>query len=180
MKQAAIYCRSSKDRSDVSIDAQRRALKQLAAAKKLTLVAEFADAVESGKDDDRPGFQRLLAAIRDKNRGWSTILVHDTSRIARRRHIAFFFEDSCRKAGIAVLYKNMPDSDPVTDTLLRAIMQALDEWHSLTSKQKGLSGMAENVRQGLSRRRPRTVGLPAQESYHRRHPRRGARHQVGA
>lgn len=148
MKRAALYLRSSKDRSDVSIDAQRRALKDLAKARGLTVAAEFADAVESGKDDDRPGFQRLLASIRDSRRGWDTVLVHDTSRIARRRHIAFFFEDACRKAGISVLYKNMPESDPVTDTLLRGIMQALDEWHSLTSKQKGLSGMAENVRQG--------------------------------
>lgn len=148
MKRVALYLRSSKDRSDVSIDAQRRALKELAKARGLPLAAEFADAVESGKDDDRPGFQQLLAALRNPRRGWDTILVHDTSRIARRRHIAFFFEDACRKAGVAVLYKNMPESDPVTDTLLRGIMQALDEWHSLTSKQKGLSGMAENVRQG--------------------------------
>lgn len=148
MKRAALYLRSSKDRSDVSIDAQRRALKGLAKARGSTLAAEFADAVESGKDDDRPGFQALLAALRNPRRGWDTILVHDTSRIARRRHIAFFFEDTCRKAGVTVVYKNMPESDPVTDTLLRGIMQALDEWHSLTSKQKGLSGMAENVRQG--------------------------------
>jgi DNA invertase Pin-like site-specific DNA recombinase len=145
---AALYLRSSKDRSDVSIDAQRRALTELADARGLCVQSEFADAVESGKDEDRPGFQRLLAALRDGGRGWSTILVHDTSRVARRRHISFFFEDACRKAGVTVVYKNMPESDPVTDTLLRAIMQALDEWHSLTSKQKGLSGMAENVRQG--------------------------------
>ena len=148
MKRAALYLRSSKDRSDVSIDAQRRALKELARSRGLTLATEFADAVESGKDDDRPGFQGLLSALRDPKRGWDTVLVHDTSRIARRRHIAFFFEDTCRKAGVVVVYKNMPDSDPVTDMLLRGIMQALDEWHSLTSKQKGLSGMAENVRQG--------------------------------
>jgi site-specific DNA recombinase len=32
--------------------------------------------------------------------------------------------------------------------LLKSILQAMDEWHSLTSKQKGLAGMAENVRQG--------------------------------
>ncbi len=124
-------------------------MKELAKARGYTLAAEFADAVESGKDDDRPGFQELLAALRNPRRGWDIILVHDTSRIARRRHIAFFFEDTCRKAGVTVLYKNMPESDPVTDTLLRGIMQALDEWHSLTSKQKGLSGMSENVRKGF-------------------------------
>lgn len=146
---AALYLRSSKDRHDVSIDAQRRELTALAKARQHKVVAEFADAVESGKDEDREGFQSLLAAIRNPRRGWDTVLVLDTSRIARRRHIAYFFEDTCRRAGVAVVFKNMPESDPVTDTLLRGIMQALDEWHSLTSKQKGLAGMRENVRQGF-------------------------------
>lgn len=72
----------------------------------------------------------------------------DTSRIARRRTIALFFEEECARRKVKVIYKNVPDSDPVTDMLLRSILQAMDEWHSLTSKQKGLAGMAENVRQG--------------------------------
>ena len=48
---AAVYLRSSKDRSDVSIDAQRRALHELAVARGLVIVDEYADAVESGKDE---------------------------------------------------------------------------------------------------------------------------------
>ena len=59
---AAVYLRSSKDRHDVSLDAQRRELQTLAKSKAQRLVAEFADAVESGKDDDRPGFRELIAA----------------------------------------------------------------------------------------------------------------------
>lgn len=147
-KRAAIYLRSSKDRSDVSIDAQRRALHDLAMTKGVAIVQEFSDAVESGKDEDRPGFQTLLRALRDGNRGWSNVLVLDTSRIARRRHIALIFEHECEKQGIAIHYKNVPDADPITGMLLKSILQAMDEWHSLTSKAKGLAGMAENVRQG--------------------------------
>ena len=33
--------------------------------------------------------------------------------------------------------------------LLKAILQAMDEWHSVTSKQKGLAGMRENVHKGF-------------------------------
>ena len=54
------YLRSSKDRIDVSIDAQRRELQLLAKSRNLTIVEEFADAVESGKDANRPGFQNLI------------------------------------------------------------------------------------------------------------------------
>jgi site-specific DNA recombinase len=146
---AALYLRSSKDRSDVSIDAQRRQLEELAAQRGIFIVAEYADAVESGKDDDRPGFQNMLRDMRNPKRGWDTVLVLDTARIARRRHISIIFEEQeCKKAGIKVIYKSLPDSDPITEMLLKSILQAMDEWHSLTSKAKGLAGMAENVRQG--------------------------------
>ena len=56
---AVLYLRSSKDRSDVSIDAQRRELQALAEKLNLIITAEFSDAVESGKDNNRPGFQAL-------------------------------------------------------------------------------------------------------------------------
>lgn len=147
---AASYLRSSKDRADVSIDAQRRAIAELAKTRQLRLVAEFADAVESGKDDDRPAFQNLLRAIRNPRRGWDTLLVLDTSRVARRRHLAIIFEEvECKKHNVRVVYKSLPDSDPITEMLLKSILQALDEWHSLTSREKGLAGMRENVRQGF-------------------------------
>lgn len=147
---AASYARSSKDRSDVSIDAQQRQLAELAAARGYQIVAEFSDAVLSGKDDDRPGFQSLLRELRNPRRGWDTILVLDTSRIARRRHLSIIFEESeCKKAGVRVIYKSLPESDPITEMLLKSILQAMDEWHSLTSRAKGLAGMSENVRQGF-------------------------------
>ena len=146
---AVLYLRSSKDRSDVSIDAQRRALRELAEKRDILIVGEYADAVESGKDDDRPAFQSMLRDMRDSHRVWDTVLVLDTARIARRRHLSLIFEEQeCKKRGIRVIYNSVPDSDPITEMLLKSILQAMDEWHSLTSKAKGLAGMSENVRQG--------------------------------
>ena len=149
MIRAVLYLRSSKDRADVSIDAQRRALQEMAAIRGFAIVGEFADAVESGKDDDRPGFQSLIAELRATTRDWDHVLALDTARIARRRAIAIIFEEhECKRRGVKVVYRSLPESDPITEMLLKSILQAMDEWHSLTSKVKGLSGMAENVRQG--------------------------------
>ena len=145
---AVCYLRSSKDISDVSPDTQRRALHQLAADRRLVVVDEYLDAVESGKDEDRPAFQRLVRAVKDPARGWEHILLLDTSRLARRRLIAMIFERECERARVVVIYKNIPETDPATEMLLKSMLQAFDEWHSLTSKAKGLAGMAENVRQG--------------------------------
>lgn len=145
---AALYLRSSKDRSDVSIDTQRRALHELAGARGLVVVDEFTDAVESGKDEDRPGWLRLIAELKAPARAWDHVLVLDTSRVARRRLIAMMFEADCTKRGVRIVYKSLPDSDPATEMVLRSVLQAFDEYHSLISRAKGLAGMAENVRQG--------------------------------
>ncbi|MBN9460850.1 MAG: recombinase family protein [Burkholderiales bacterium] len=146
---AVCYLRSSKDRNDVSIDAQRRALHDLAGQRGLIVVGEYADAVESGKDDDRPGFQRLLRDLRAPGRQWEHILALDTARIARRQMLALIFDQECERAGVRLVFRTVPDAaDPITVTLLKSILRAMDEWHSLTSRQKGLAGMAENVRQG--------------------------------
>src|SRR5262245_17350323 len=58
------------------------------------------------------------------------------------------FESDCTKRGVSVIYNNLPDHDPATDMVLRSVLQAFDEYHSLVSRAKGLAGMAENVRQG--------------------------------
>jgi hypothetical protein len=43
----------------------------------------------------------------------------------------------------------MPEVDPITNVILESVMEALDEYHSLVSREKGLAGMLENVRQGF-------------------------------
>ena len=150
MNKTAIYLRSSKDRKDVSPDAQRRALQTMAKSRKLTIVAEFSDVVISGKDENRPGFQSMVRAVRDPRRGWDTLLIHDTSRLARNRVTALIFEDvECKRAGVTLIYKSLPDLDPLTAMVVKAVFQAWDEYHSIVSKEKGLAGMSENVRAGF-------------------------------
>lgn len=145
---AVCYLRSSKDRSDISIDTQRRALHEFAVARGLAIVDEYADAVESGKDEDRPAWLRLLRDMRSPGRAWEVIIALDTSRIARRRLIAVQFERDCERHRVRIVYKNLPESDPATDMIIRSVFQAFDEYHSLVSRAKGLAGMRENVRQG--------------------------------
>ena len=146
---AVLYLRSSKDRSDVSIDAQRRELTALASQRGLVVVGEFTDVVESGSDANRPGLTKLAAAMRQRPRPWTSVLLLDTSRLARKPIIAVLFERDAERNGVRVIYKSIPDDDPITGQLIKSVFRALDEYHSLISKAKGLAGMAENVRQGF-------------------------------
>lgn len=139
----------------------------MASARGFLIVGEYADAVESGKDDDRPAFQALLRDMRMPGRKWDHVLALDTARVARRRAISIIFEEQeCKKRGVRVVYKSLPESDPITEMLLKSILQAMDEWHSLTSKVKGLAGMAENVKQGwrAGGRAPRGYRLQHEET----------------
>jgi DNA invertase Pin-like site-specific DNA recombinase len=145
----ALYLRSSKDRSDVSIDAQRRELQALAKSRGYLISAEFVDAVESGKNDNRPGFQNLLREIKSKERLWSVVLMLDTSRLARNQYIAHAFKHECGKRGVTILFAKTPELDGVSGIIMPAVLHAMDEVHSFMSKEKGLAGMAENVRQGF-------------------------------
>ncbi len=147
---AALYLRSSKDRKDVSIDTQRRELQRLAADRGLIVVQEYADVVESGKDEQRAGFQQMIADMKLRDRAWHVLLLLDTSRLARRRLTSILFEErDAKRYGITIIYKNLPELDEAESMLLRSQMQGIDEYHSLVSKRKGLAGMAENVRQGF-------------------------------
>ena len=148
-RQAALYCRSSKDRSAISIQAQRHDLLELAKSRNLIVTAEFTDAVESGKDTDRPGFQQMLRELKARERTWSAILIYDTSRIGRRRYIAEAFRHECKKLGVEIIFAKVPEVDPISQVILDSVLQAMDEVHSLMSREKGLAGMAENVRQGF-------------------------------
>lgn len=133
----------------MSIDAQRRALVELAAAKSLTIAAEFADAVEAANDWSRAGFRDLLLQVNNRARGWETLLVFDTSRLARDVHLAGVFRAECRKYGIAVSFKKIPETDPLSDLIIGHVYQLVDHIHSHMSREKGLAGMAENVRRGF-------------------------------
>jgi DNA invertase Pin-like site-specific DNA recombinase len=147
-KRAALYLRSSKDRADVSIDAQRRELKTLAAAKHLPIVAEFTDVVLSGADETRPGFQALLREIQAKHCRFSVLLALDTSRIARDEFLSALIHNECEKRGITILYGKMPSDDPLTSVVMLNTMRGFDRYHRMVSRMKALAGMSENVRQG--------------------------------
>lgn len=149
MKTAAIYLRSSKDRKDMSPAAQRRKLRELAASKQITIVKEFTDVVISGRTENRPAFQEMLLALKDPKRGWSVILVMDTSRIARNQYVAHLFRHECRRREVEVVFSTAPDLDGVSAIMLPAVMHAMDEVHSYMSREKGLAGMNENVRAGF-------------------------------
>lgn len=148
MRRAVLYLRSSKDRSDVSIDVQRQDLMEVAQERDLLIVAEFADVVESAKSESRPAFQNLIVELGRQGRAWSVILIYDHQRLSRQPYVGHVFRYECARRDVEVIFGMFPELDPVSKIFVDNSMDAMAVVHSIMSKQKGLAGMAMNVSRG--------------------------------
>ena len=147
-KTAALYLRSSKDRHDVSIDAQQRELRAFATQLGSSIVEEFIDKVESAKTDNRPAFQEMISEVKSNSCRFEQIICYDTSRFARRQYHAQMYKHLLKKQGKELLFLKLPKTDPLLDPIVESLMEIFDEFHSQKSKMDGLRGMRENIKQG--------------------------------
>lgn len=96
MQKAVAYYRVSSKRqgkSGLGLDAQRKAVRDFAAYRKIKIIAEFTE-VESGKKDNIPGLSNVLDACKEHN---ATLLIAKLDRLARRLiFIATLMESSIR------------------------------------------------------------------------------------
>ena len=81
---AALYARYSTDKRRVeSLDDQYHVCEQVAKREGFTVVARFGDREISGGTADRPGYQSMLDAARQRQ--FDVIIVEDISRLWRNR-----------------------------------------------------------------------------------------------
>jgi putative DNA-invertase from lambdoid prophage Rac len=149
---AAIYCRSSKDRAEVGLETQRSELRAFAKGHALVVAAEFSDMEISGSLDEvsRPGLHKMLTALRDPARAWSTLLALDTSRIARDPALALFVTREAEKVGVTIQYAKMPiDGSTAFGETMLGVVRAFDRLHARMSAEKGRSGLMANISKGF-------------------------------
>ncbi len=149
-KNAAIYCRSTKNEHGCSIIHQIKELEEYAEQKGLTVVRQYLDDTISGLSANRPGLSALLQDIQSPNRNWEQILIYDTSRLSRdnQMHFQTLFKIECDRYDITISYKTIPDSDPITEHLITTMLQATDAWFSMLSGKKGREAMIANALEG--------------------------------
>lgn len=149
---AAIYCRSSKDRAEVGLTAQRAELKAFAQQRNLAIVDEYSDMEISGSLDEtsRPGLQKLLHALNEPARQWKTILALDTSRIARDPMLALYVTHEAEKRGVTIQYAKMPvDGSSAFGETMLSVVRAFDRLHARLSSEKGRAGLTANIEHGF-------------------------------
>lgn len=136
---AVIYARYSSDNQrEASIEDQLRECHKWADAHGVSVVAEYCDYAISGRTEDRPQFQRMIA---DAESGmFGTIIMYQTSRFARDRYVAAIYKHRLKKAGVTIRYASMDIPEGPEGIILESLLEGMDEYYS--------ANLSKNIRRG--------------------------------
>lgn len=154
MRQAAQYLRMSTDKQPFSIDAQKAAIAEYAAANDIQIVATFVDEARSGLTlSGRESMKRLLAEVMRKDCPFSAVLVFDVTRWGRFQDVdeSAYYEYHCRKWGVDVLYvaEAFRDAHPL-DALVKQLKRTMAAEYSRELGLKCRAGVVQAVTSGFA------------------------------
>lgn len=149
--QVALYLRVSSEkqaRDDLSISAQRKALREHAAHRGWTVAHEFVDEAESGRTADRPAFQRMLALVRRDKHDFERVLAWKYDRIGRNLRDLLVYTDELAQHGVQVESLNEPFDDSPSGRFSRNSLAGVAQLFSEMLAQDVRRGQRESVSRG--------------------------------
>lgn len=130
MPTALTYARfSSVMQHDSSIEAQQDAIAKYASAHGIDILEQYADRARSGTNDDRPGFQSMIASL--KHRPVDYVLVHKIDRFARNRYDAAIYSRIIKERGARLVAVAQDFGTGPEAVIMEGLMQAMAEYYSL-------------------------------------------------
>lgn len=149
IKAVAIYVRSSKDRHDVSCEAQRVELEQHVEDQGYNHIYIFEDKALSSTRDERPQYDDMISMATSPDPPFRTIICTDSSRFGRdNMEKSMMIHRLRNKHDIKVVFKNMPQTGSYMDEVMEQIISSFDQMYSHSCRVKGVEGMKQNVRNG--------------------------------
>jgi DNA invertase Pin-like site-specific DNA recombinase len=106
----------------------------------------------SGSLDEagRPGFAKMMAAVRDPARPWDVLLALEPSRVARNFFLSMMVNKECQEQGVEFRYsKSAIDETTAAGELHGIIDRGVAQYLSRSSSEKGRAGMETNVSKGF-------------------------------
>lgn len=138
-----IYARfSSHSQTEQSIEGQLKVCYEYAAQHDYKVVGEYIDRAISGKTDNRPQFQKMIAD--SKKRLFEGVLVYQLDRFARNRYDSAQYKHELRKNGVRVLSAKENISDDASGILIESVLEGMAEYYSAELAQKIKRGMDIN------------------------------------
>lgn len=146
---AVIYARfSSHSQREQSIEGQLKTCYKFAADNGYTVIGEYIDRAQSGTNDNRAEFQRMIADS-DKHT-FNAVIVYQLDRFARNRYDSAINKAKLKKNGVRVISARENISDDASGILVEGILESMAEYYSAELSQKIHRGMAINAQKCLS------------------------------
>lgn len=147
---AAAYARySTNNQTENSIEYQLAEIRRYCAAHEIPITATFTDEGRSGTNDDRPGFQAMVAAA--KAGAIDAVIVYDISRGSRDVGDWFAFRKAMLRLGVRVISatgQRIGDLTNSQDFLLELLTVGMGQAEVLNTRQKSIDGVAVKAKQG--------------------------------
>jgi site-specific DNA recombinase len=147
---AAIYARVSTEEQveGYSLAAQDRACRAYADAQNWLVVDVYRDEGWSGRREDRPALQRLLADV--KAGRVQAIIVHKLDRLARNLRLLFdMIEDFDRRGVVFISVSEQMDFSTPIGRVMLANLGAFAEFYSRNLATETAKGLTEKAESGL-------------------------------
>ncbi len=147
----ALYARVSTGRQaekDLSIPDQILQMQKWCKDKGYRVVSEFVEPGASGRDENRPVFQEMVAQARGQDRPFDVIVTLHTSRFFRDSTGAKFWKRKLGNAGVKVVAINQEFNNDPMGIFVEGVFELIDEYESNINGFHTLRALKENARQG--------------------------------
>ena len=161
-----IYARYSAGprQTDQSIEGQLRVCTDFCKQRGLTVIDTYCDRHISGRTDERPEFQRLIADAKRKK--FEAVVVYKTDRFARNKYDSAVYKRELKRNGIQIFYAAEAIPDGPEGIILESLMEGLAEYYSAELAQKIKRGMHESALKCQSTGSVRPLGYRVDEQKH--------------
>lgn len=144
-----IYARfSSHSQTEQSIEGQLKVCYEYAKNNDYIVVGEYIDRAQTGKNDNRVEFQKMLSDS-DKHT-FEGVLVYQLDRFARNRYDNAINKSKLKKNGVRVISAKENIADDPSGILVEGVLVSMAEYYSAELSQKIHRGMEINAEKCLS------------------------------
>lgn len=154
---AVIYARYSSDKqNEQSIEGQIRVIKEYALKNNIPIIDAYIDRAQTGRSDDRPQFQKMIADSTKREFGY--VLVYKFDRFSRDRLNSLLYKRELRMNGVKVVSATEYISDNSQGILFESMIDGYAEYYSAELAEKVRRGNRESRLKGQFTGGPRPYG----------------------
>lgn len=146
MTPVVIYARySSHSQTELSIEGQLRDCHAFCEQHDFQIVGEYIDRAISGRTDERPAFQRMIADAQQQS--FRFVVVWKLDRFARSRYDSAFYKAKLKKCGVKLISATEAITDDPEGIILEGLLEAMAEYYSANLSKHVKRGLRESVMQ---------------------------------